>query len=544
MSKKEFLQYYNEEIEYLRTQGELFSQKHPKEAAALHISKNKSSDPHVERLIESFSFLSAQLRQRVDNNFFKIGESLLHVLHPHYMKIHPSFSIARFEPNKEYTVFVKKGTELTGPNKVRFRTIMDSYIYPMSISKITTQNDFLKLTLSYPKVVELSTLTVHLQPHNHHRSNTIFQSLLGGDLYYSFDTEDKKLLPGSDFKFFGYDRNETITPSTSDNFSYHLLQDFFLYPEKFLFFTLNLSQLPKPPQNTITLWIPFQKGMTPKISDFHLHAIPVVNLFEAMSDPITVDENKIEYPLTVNAQNPDDYEIHTITKVYNKDREVKAFYEREGSEDMYYSMSRKQSFNKEITGTDTSIRLHFEKKSTASPYKKMILYASVLSTNRNRINEITEQDTFQSILPIPQIQLMFRPKYLPFDESVDVWKLLSQLSINHLYFSDPKMSMSILKDTLRLNGADETILDNIKNIGFKPITTRLTRDGIHGYIRGVEITLEAQIEGSMVILSGVLHQFFATQVSLNHFVSLRLVDVNDKKEIKTWPPLIGKQKIL
>lgn len=546
MSRKVFLTYFDEEMHYLRTQGSLFAKKHPQIAALLNIGQYESKDPHVERLLESFAFLTAKLNQKVDDNFTKIGESLLHVLHPHYTKLTPSFSVAHFSPNTKQTIFVKRHTEIWTQNKVRFRTLVDTYIHPFKIQNVSTEDNFIKLSLTCPNLVDFSTLTVHIQG-DQKRASSIFQVILGGDIYYSFNdnSQEKFLLQNSDFNFVGFRKNETVAPSSSHNYTYNLLQDYARYPDKFFFFTINLKNMPKPPQNIFTLWIPInsaQHSVKLKVTDFNIHCIPVVNLFEISTDPITVQNNKVEYPLTVNSSTPDDYEIYSILKLFNNAGEIKPFFNRDHDGDIYYAAHVKPALIENLTGTDTYIKFHFENFETLK--ERMIIYGKVLATNRNKINEVTENDVFQSDVSIPRIQLVYRPHYFPYQPPHQIWKLISQLSMGHLYFSDVNHSLSILKETLRLNGVNEPVIAALKKITCKNATHRFLQNGFHGYLRGVEITLEAKIDGMVVLLAMVLHQFFVAQVTMNHFISLTLVDTDTKKEVRTWEPLIGKQRIL
>ena len=56
------LQEYEKELSYLRRAGVEFAKKYPKIAARLELDAGQSPDPHVERLIESFAFLAADLK--------------------------------------------------------------------------------------------------------------------------------------------------------------------------------------------------------------------------------------------------------------------------------------------------------------------------------------------------------------------------------------------------------------------------------------------------------------------------------------------------
>ena len=61
MSKK----YYESELSYLRDLGREFSQANPQLGGML---LERSGDPDVERLLEGFAFLSARIRERVDDD--------------------------------------------------------------------------------------------------------------------------------------------------------------------------------------------------------------------------------------------------------------------------------------------------------------------------------------------------------------------------------------------------------------------------------------------------------------------------------------------
>ena len=58
-------EYYRHELAYLRSSGEDFAKHFPKIARRLDLSHEESSDPHVERLIESFAFLTGKLQKQI-----------------------------------------------------------------------------------------------------------------------------------------------------------------------------------------------------------------------------------------------------------------------------------------------------------------------------------------------------------------------------------------------------------------------------------------------------------------------------------------------
>ena len=57
----DFLEYYRENLSYLRTLGAEFANEFPKIANRLNINQFDCADPYVERLLEGTAFLSLSL---------------------------------------------------------------------------------------------------------------------------------------------------------------------------------------------------------------------------------------------------------------------------------------------------------------------------------------------------------------------------------------------------------------------------------------------------------------------------------------------------
>ena len=75
------LLYFHRELSFLRHMGKAFAQKYPKIARRLNFLDQDNSDPQMERLIESFAFLTGFLQKDIDDQlprFFQgfIGYSI------------------------------------------------------------------------------------------------------------------------------------------------------------------------------------------------------------------------------------------------------------------------------------------------------------------------------------------------------------------------------------------------------------------------------------------------------------------------------------
>ena len=76
MALKDF---FRDELNYLRAQGKEFARHNPKLARTLG---EQASDPDVERLQEGFAFLTAKLRQKIEDDFPELTHSMIQLLWP------------------------------------------------------------------------------------------------------------------------------------------------------------------------------------------------------------------------------------------------------------------------------------------------------------------------------------------------------------------------------------------------------------------------------------------------------------------------------
>ena len=79
------LQYYENELRFIRRQLVDFAESYPAVAGQLLLEPDKCEDPHVERLIESFAMLTARVQLRLDDDFPEITTALLDMLQPNFL---------------------------------------------------------------------------------------------------------------------------------------------------------------------------------------------------------------------------------------------------------------------------------------------------------------------------------------------------------------------------------------------------------------------------------------------------------------------------
>src|SRR5215213_8970456 len=142
-SHEEILKYYKSELTYLRRMGGVFAERYPKVAKRLELGRDECADPHVERLIEAFAFLTGRLQHEIDSEFPDITSALLNILYPQMTSPIPSMAIAQFnldpEQGKMTTGFtIDRHTALfaDAANGVycRFRTCYPVRLWPLNVA--------------------------------------------------------------------------------------------------------------------------------------------------------------------------------------------------------------------------------------------------------------------------------------------------------------------------------------------------------------------------------------------------------------------------
>jgi type VI secretion system protein ImpG len=93
------LGYYNRELQHLREMGGEFAHEFPKIAGRLGLETLECSDPYVERLLESFAFLTARVQLKIDAEFPRFSQHLLQMVYPHTLAPTPSMAVLELQPN-------------------------------------------------------------------------------------------------------------------------------------------------------------------------------------------------------------------------------------------------------------------------------------------------------------------------------------------------------------------------------------------------------------------------------------------------------------
>lgn len=371
--RDELLGYYERELVFLRQMGAEYAQRYPKIASRLLLEPDKCEDPHVERIIEAFSFLAGRVHLKIEDEFPEITESFLNVLYPHYLAPIPSMSTVKFafdytKGNLMTGYKIERGTTLYSRpiqgTPCRFRTAYGVTLWPIevisasleSLDPVNTQGRWtealLKLSLSINGTT-LSELRVGEDPQKASPIESLCFFLNGeAQLIYPLyefifnnvtrvelrageggrssrrkRSQASIVLPPSFIRPVGFEENEGLLPYNARSFKgYRLLSEYFAFPEKFLFFELGgLDQAARAGGfgENLEVLIYLRDVAPPRslvdASTFQLGCTPAVNLFEKIAEPITLTQKKHEYHVIPDVHRQMATEIYSIDSVTSTD---------------------------------------------------------------------------------------------------------------------------------------------------------------------------------------------------------------------------------
>ena len=509
--RDEMLLYYERELDYLRKMSVQFAEKHPKVASRLVLEPTKCEDPHVERLLEAFAFLSARVHLKIDDEFPEISEALLTVVYPQLVRPIPSMSIVEFQLDPEKGKLtsslpiarnsVLRSRPIDG-QPCTFRTCYDTKLWPVSVAtaewkppsrlqppvKASDSTGAVRVELRCAPDVTFQDLKIdQLRFYLDGESgfiNTLYELLFSklNRILVRDPTPGSKLptitLPASALRAVGFAEDEGMMPYSHRSFAgHHLLLEYFAFPEKFFFIDLTgLAPIwasgPKQAVEFIFLISDVEgedrrQRLELELSKktFRLGCAPVVNLFTQVAEPIQLNQRRYEYAVVPDVRRPYATEIFSVDEVACIDTTTQqttsyeSFYSlrhsaRAGKQQCYWLARRRPAIRPNDEGTDMYLSLIDLSMQPVSP-EGNILSITTTCTNRDlpaRLPFGNDEGDFElegaaSLKSIVTLRKPTRTIRPPSGKGA-LWRLISHLSLN--YLSLVQEGTEALKQVLRL----------------------------------------------------------------------------------------------
>jgi type VI secretion system protein ImpG len=617
----DFLRFYNRELQFIREMGAEFARDYPKIAGRLGMDGFECADPYVERLLEGFAFLAARVQLKLHAEFPSFTQHLLEMVYPHYLSPVPSMAVVQFQPD------VAKGDLTTGFRIPRgsslrnvlgkgertaceYRTAADVTLWPIDLIearpltmpaaqaigatgvkniKAGIRFRLRSLAVGFDRL-PLDRLRIFLRGGDALRMR-LYEQLLGHARAVvvrpaAQPTPWQMQLAASSIQRVGFADHEALLPFGPQSFQgYRLLQEYFAFPDRYLF--VDFADLQPAMRRCTTgeldliVLLDQDPGVDQDAFDasyFSLYCTPAINLFPKRADRIHLSNRSHEHHLIPDRTRPLDFEVFGVQQVIGigahtePELEFLPFYK---SHDLagprmqraYYSLHREPRVpsvqqqqrgpRSSYLGGEVFVSLV---DADEAPYRHDLrqLAITTLCTNRDLplqlpLGKGRTDFTLEISAPVQSVRCIAGPtKPRPsFPKGDNAWRLISHLSLNYLSLCDQstEQGATALRELLALYGdltdaATRRQVEGVQAIRTAPITRRLPDPGRVTFARGLQITLTLDpvaFEGSGVFLLGsVLEQFFAKYVSINSFTET-IVTTPDHGEVMRWPARIGRR---
>jgi type VI secretion system protein ImpG len=368
---------------------------------------------------------------------------------------------------------------------------------------------------------------------------------------------------------------------------HRLLQEYFAFPQRFLFFDVEglAPTLRRHAGDELEIALLFDRHepwLESRVdaSSFALYCSPAVNVFPRRADRIHLSPANFEYHVVPDRTRPLDFEVFEVTSVtgYGVGSDSQqdfyplyaAFHDDHPDHQAYFTVRReprllsssqqRTGFRSSYIGTEVFVSIVDPKEAPfAADLRQLAL--TTLCTNRDLplqmpVGVAKTDFTLEAAAPVEAIRCLKGPSkpFSPLAAGAMAWRAVSLLSLNYLSLldTDEREGAAALRELLQLYAANaEPVaprqIEGVRSVGVRAVTRRLPMSGPIAFGRGVEITLgvdELAFEGGSAFLFGaVMQRFLARHVSLNSFVETRLRSAS-RGEIMCWRPQCGARAIL
>jgi type VI secretion system protein ImpG len=619
------LRYYNQELQHVRDMGAEFAREFPKIAGRLGVEGLECADPYVERLLEGFAFLAARVQLKIDAEFPRFTQHLLEMVYPRYLAPTPAMAVVQLQPDlrepslaagvtvpRDTTLHSMVGRDTTASCEFRLANAVTLWPIELVDAKILDgvaalgaigvrasdgTRSALRLVFRCTAGVQVNQLCMDDLPLYLTGADNLPADLCAQLL----DNGTRVLVRGAAATGtstvslgreavgrMGYADEEALLPPARRQFSgYRLLQEYFAFPQRFLFVRLSgLSRGLQPISgDRFELIVLCDKSVphleaTVGADNFRLFCGAAINLFPRRADRIHLDAGVAEQHLVVDRTRPLDFEVYDVLEVEGfgdrtePDQQFKPFYAcneqswHDGSA-AYFTIrreARQLSSRQRLVGARASyvgseVFLSLV-DSNEAPFRSNLrqLGARTLCTNRDLplnipISKSASDFTLESMAPVESVRCVAglsrpRPSFAHGDAS---WRFISHLSLNYLSIVETAgEGAAALREMLSLyadpnDNAARRQIEGVRDVTSKAIIGRVPMAGPIAYGRGTEVTLtleDAAFQGSNIfMLAAVLEEFFSRYASINSFTRTVLRST-ERGEVTRWPTRLGNRSTL
>jgi len=568
-------EYFESEMRLLQDAAQEFAEAYPEQAAMLNLKAVKDRDPYVERLLEGMAFLTAQVRERIDDGVPELSENLLDQLNPALCRPFPSYTLVRLDPEQQIseTVPLRKGTSVkalnVGPDNVtcEYTTTAALSVQPIQIDDVSVVERIgggtqIKLhirkrsSFDWPDL-DFTELPIHL-----HCDRALAYALYEAATHPQARlnmTLDNQPVPGQvSLEPAMLEPEECFLPTGGrGHVAFSLLHDYFNAREKYLFLKVrgfNSQQWAGDGRLlTLTLETPvtMPAGHHVRRETFQLNTVPAINLFKTQTEPVRLTGKVPDYPLKVDYSYVDCANVYSVLEVNGRNPETGESRQFRPLHELSYRRDDDPTYATHTRKSGSGRRRTFISVSDVNPKVGEVLSVDVLASNESYPRQFLELggiDQVQSEMSKDvSVTNIARPSKMVYPPSIQdfQWQLISLMSLQLSSLSDVDHFRTLLslfdwsdqvENENRIN-AIESIHADVKH--------RIRRGVL---VQGLQITLEVKEAGfssrsDLYLFGTVLHRFFNTFANITEYVETKLISLPTYKEW-VWKPTRGNRPML
>ncbi|API87213.1 type VI secretion system baseplate subunit TssF [Francisella uliginis] len=576
-----FQDIYKKELRNIKDLSKEFSKAHPNIAPMLG---DRSTDPDVERLLEGFAYISAEIQEIIDDQLPEFSGGLIKKFFPHYLRPLPSTTLMHFKPkvNLNEIFTIKKGTYFdsipVNGTRCKFRLCQDCTLSPIKISDIglvknTNQQSYIELNFSAGKTnlvdVWQDQLSLHLGGQYQDAVYLYYLLLNKVDRVTLNSDGNVKELTKQNIVADGFSDSDAILeyPSNADT-TFRVLQEYFLLPEKYL--RVKLEDLgkqwfggKKEKDFSLRFYLNCKESELPSLADdsFLLHTGLAINVFDYDAKPIDLDDTNYQYRIM-----PDSNSDHKHYFIYNI-KDVQSYEQGTVLAKKYVDVENlnEANFDKpcyEITnrtaidGSELAYFITILNDQKTQLTSQETLSISLECSNgslpeylhKGEIN--SKNSSFSSLVEFENVYTPTTYKNPPQDNDW-MWRLQSMLSLNYLSIIDADNLKNLLEFYLFINRGKDDVLTNrfksqikgIEKLELKEQSYMISGVLLRGscidlHVNGVSFSSDAEI----FFFGNMLNVFFSMYATLNSFTKLQIINTLSGEVIK-WPAMMNSESL-
>ncbi len=618
------LRTYEHELRFLREMGGEFARDYPKIGARLGLDGLDCSDPYVERLLEGFAFLAARVQLKIDARFPEFTHQLLDLVYPHLTAPLPSMAMVELRPDLAVGALLQgfsiaAGTTLRSQlgkgekTACAYRTAHEVTLWPLRVSAArylpnpgviaarglptpAGVRSALQIELELSTEADLSDLPLERLPFYLRGGDELpmwlYEMIHAGCIGVAVrgaDGEAAVRLPGACVSQPGFAREQALLPPARRSFEgYRLLQEYFAFPQRYLYAELTGLEraLPRCSGRRLEITLLCDRA-DPRLEHsvsaeaFALFATPVINLFPHTADRIHVNAEQTEFHVVPDRNRPLDFEVFRVTAVagYGRTEDgaqtFEPFYRTgrqnagEAESGSYFTVTRRprppssrqrrRGGRSAYLGGEVFVGIVDQAQAPFPPDLRQ-LDVRTLCTNRDlpiqmAVGKGATDFTLETAAPVESIRIIAGPTRprAAFHSGETAWRLVSHLSLNYLSLldQDAGTGAAALRQLLDLyTDANDPIARHVEGVlsaQANPCVRRMPAAGPICFGNGLEIRLRLNEDAftgvGSFLLGAVLDRFFAKYVSINSFTET-VVESEQRGEVMRWPVRTGLRQSL